>query len=109
MSITFHDRAPLEKVRRLTDGRIAAAAKFALSGVNIFWNRSWPTQPCYGEGISPLSRGLWPRRDVILRAQGHCRLLLEDDRSATLFRDHFLETPVFWHLSQKQCDTYREM
>ena len=33
MPITFHDRAPLEKVRRLTDGRLAAVAKFARSGV----------------------------------------------------------------------------
>lgn len=32
MSITLHDRAPLEKVRRLADGRIAAVAKFARSG-----------------------------------------------------------------------------
>ncbi|EZP72346.1 hypothetical protein BV96_01779 [Sphingomonas paucimobilis] len=32
MSMTFHDRAPLEKVRRLADGRIAAVAKFARSG-----------------------------------------------------------------------------
>ncbi|WP_333605981.1 DUF2213 domain-containing protein [Novosphingobium sp.] len=30
--MTFHDRAPLEKVRRLADGRIAAVAKFARSG-----------------------------------------------------------------------------
>lgn len=29
MPLTFHDRAPLEKVRRLADGRIAAVAKFA--------------------------------------------------------------------------------
>lgn len=28
----FHDRAPIEKVRRLGDGRIAAVAKFARSG-----------------------------------------------------------------------------
>lgn len=33
MQMTFHDRAPLEKVRRLADGRIAAVAKFARSGV----------------------------------------------------------------------------
>ena len=33
MTITFHDRAPLQKVRRLADGRIAATAKFARSGV----------------------------------------------------------------------------
>lgn len=32
MQMTFHDRAPLEKVRRLADGRIAAVAKFARSG-----------------------------------------------------------------------------
>lgn len=32
MPLTFHDRAPLEKVRRLADGRIAAVAKFARSG-----------------------------------------------------------------------------
>lgn len=32
MFITFQDRAPLEKVRRLADGRIAAVAKFARSG-----------------------------------------------------------------------------
>lgn len=32
MPMTFHDRAPLEKVRRLADGRIAAVAKFARSG-----------------------------------------------------------------------------
>lgn len=32
MPITLHDRAPLEKVRRLADGRIAAVAKFARSG-----------------------------------------------------------------------------
>lgn len=32
MPITFHDRAPLEKIRRLADGRIAAVAKFARSG-----------------------------------------------------------------------------
>ena len=32
MSFTFHDRAPIEKVRRLADGRIAAVAKFARSG-----------------------------------------------------------------------------
>jgi hypothetical protein len=30
--MTFQDRAPLEKVRRLPDGRIAAVAKFARSG-----------------------------------------------------------------------------
>ncbi|KTE20594.1 hypothetical protein ATE67_10130 [Sphingopyxis sp. H050] len=30
--MTFHDRAPLEKVRRLADGRIAAVCKFARSG-----------------------------------------------------------------------------
>jgi len=29
----FHDRAPLENVRRLADGRIAATARFARSGV----------------------------------------------------------------------------
>lgn len=33
MQMTFHDRAPLEKVRRLSDGRIAAVAKFARSGI----------------------------------------------------------------------------
>ena len=32
MSHIFHDRAPIEKVRRLGDGRIAAVAKFARSG-----------------------------------------------------------------------------
>ena len=32
MQMTFHDRAPLEKVRRLADGRITAVAKFARSG-----------------------------------------------------------------------------
>ena len=32
MSFTFQDRAPIEKVRRLADGRIAAVAKFARSG-----------------------------------------------------------------------------
>ncbi len=32
MTFTFHDRAPIEKVRRLADGRIAAVAKFARSG-----------------------------------------------------------------------------
>ena len=32
MQVTLHDRAPLEKVRRLADGRIAAVAKFARSG-----------------------------------------------------------------------------
>lgn len=32
MQMTFHDRTPLEKVRRLADGRIAAVAKFARSG-----------------------------------------------------------------------------
>ncbi len=32
MPMTFHDRAPLENVRRLADGRIAAVAKFARSG-----------------------------------------------------------------------------
>jgi len=32
MTITLTDRAPLEKVRRLTDGRLAATAKFARAG-----------------------------------------------------------------------------
>jgi hypothetical protein len=32
MQATFQDRAPLERVRRLKDGRIAAVAKFARSG-----------------------------------------------------------------------------
>lgn len=32
MQVAFHDRAPLEKVRRLADGRITAVAKFARSG-----------------------------------------------------------------------------
>ena len=36
MQMTFHDRAPLEKVRRLADGRIAAVAKFARSGVQTY-------------------------------------------------------------------------
>lgn len=36
MQMTFHDRAPLEKVRRLADGRIAAVAKFARSGVQQY-------------------------------------------------------------------------
>lgn len=36
MQMTFHDRAPLEKVRRLADGRIAAVAKFARSGVQVY-------------------------------------------------------------------------
>ena len=36
MTIIFHDRAPLEKVRRLADGRIAAVAKFARSGVQVY-------------------------------------------------------------------------
>jgi hypothetical protein len=33
MQITLQDRAPLAKVRRLSDGRIAAVARFARSGV----------------------------------------------------------------------------
>lgn len=36
MQMTFHDRAPLEKVRRLADGRIAAVCKFARSGVQAY-------------------------------------------------------------------------
>lgn len=36
MLMTFHDRAPLEKVRRLADGRIAAVAKFARSGIQQY-------------------------------------------------------------------------
>src|SRR3990167_1918123 len=36
MQMTFHDRAPLEKVRRLADDRIAAVAKFARSGVQQY-------------------------------------------------------------------------
>lgn len=32
----FADRAPIEKVRRLADGRIAAVAKFARSGVQTY-------------------------------------------------------------------------
>lgn len=36
MQMTFHDRAPLEKVRRLADGRIVAVAKFARSGVQQY-------------------------------------------------------------------------
>lgn len=36
MQMTFHDRAPLEKVRRLSDGRIAAVAKFARSGIQQY-------------------------------------------------------------------------
>lgn len=35
-TVIFHDRAPLEKVRRLADGRIAAVAKFARSGVQRY-------------------------------------------------------------------------
>lgn len=36
MQITLHDRAPLEKVRRLADGRIAAVAKFARTGCQTY-------------------------------------------------------------------------
>lgn len=36
MQMTFHDRAPLEKVRRLADGRIAAVAKFARTGIQQY-------------------------------------------------------------------------
>lgn len=36
MQMTFHDRAPLEKVRRLADGRITAVAKFARSGIQKY-------------------------------------------------------------------------
>ena len=32
----FTDRAPIEKVRRLADGRIAAVAKFARSGIYLY-------------------------------------------------------------------------
>jgi len=36
MPITLTDRAPLEKVRRLADGRLAATAKFARAGCYIY-------------------------------------------------------------------------
>lgn len=36
MTFVFHDRAPLEKVKRLADGRIAAVAKFARSGTYTY-------------------------------------------------------------------------
>lgn len=36
MSITLHDRAPLEKVRKLADGRITAVAKFARTGCQTY-------------------------------------------------------------------------
>jgi len=35
-TITFQDRAPLERVRKLSDGRIAAVARFARSGTQIY-------------------------------------------------------------------------
>lgn len=36
MQMSFQDRAPLEKVKRLADGRIAAVAKFARSGTYTY-------------------------------------------------------------------------
>ncbi|RJG51798.1 DUF2213 domain-containing protein [Sphingobium terrigena] len=39
MQVAFHDRAPLEKVRRLADGRITAVAKFARSGCYSYTGR----------------------------------------------------------------------
>ncbi len=55
MQMTFHDRAPLEKVRRLADGRIAAVAKFARSGCYTYSGSE------VGRPTLPASRSIAPK------------------------------------------------